>query len=539
MKRLWFNQNMPAKPIAPQPLQGPGIHGLLRGLPLLITLLFTLLAVTSVRAEAPAALTFLGAARTVGGSALLLETQQSKILIDFGMIMGGETSGGNAVRSFDPADIDYVILTHAHSDHAGRIPLLYRRGFRGRVIGTAATKSLIKLTLAAGLTYRDGNGEVLFGPPDVEAVMRNYLSLPYERRHKLDGEVSIRLQDAGHILGSAMIELWVGEGNSGVKIVFTGDMGNKGIPLLREPAVVTEADFIVIEATYGTVWRETAGQEEAFAREISATLAAGGSVLIPAFTLDRTQKALFTLGRLKRRGLIPATTPVFADSSLGGKITRAYRRHANYLYPDVQREMNTGQDPFRFEGLQEVSGATALQAHAEISGAIYVTSSGMLDHGNAPRHLEKMAANPKNLLVIVGWQAPNTLGAALLAGRRRVAIPLRDPQGSSGALPRKEIDIRMRVKRFEMFSNHADACQLLTWLARLPRTKQVFVIHGDSDNTQRLADIIGKNLGFPAVAPERGQRFFLSAGLADHRRRSGSSPCAGLKKTTMSEDKDE
>ena len=508
-------------------------------MPLLITLLVTLLAVTPVRAEAPAVLTFLGAARTVGGSALLLETERSKILIDFGLVIDGENTGGNAVLSFDPAAIDYVILTHAHSDHAGRIPLLYRRGFRGRVIGTAATKSLINLTLAAGLTYGDGNGDDLFGPPDVEAVMRNYLSLPYERRHKLNGEVSIRLQDAGHILGSAMVELWVGEGNNCVKIVFTGDMGNKGIPLLREPAVLTEGDFIVIEATYGTVWRETAGQEEAFARELSSTLAAGGSVLIPAFTLDRTQKVLFTLGRLKRRGLIPATTPVFADSSLGRKITRAYRRHGNYLHPDRQREMNAGRDPFRFEGLQEVNGATALQAHAEIRGAIYVTSSGMLEHGNAPRHLEKMAADPKNLLAIVGWQAPNTLGAALLAGRRRVAIPLREPQGDSGALPRKETDIRMRVKRFEMFSNHADACQLLTWLARFPRTKQVFVIHGDSDNTRRLAAMIVKNLGFPAVAPEHGQRFFLNPGLADHRRRSGAAPCAGLKKTTGSEDKDE
>jgi len=469
----------------------------------------------------------------VGGSAILLQTEQAKILIDFGLVMDREQPGENAGLAFDPAAVDYVILTHAHSDHAGRIPLLYRRGFRGKVVGAAATKSLINLTLTAGLGYGDGGKEVLFSAADVEAALKNYVSLPYDRRHKLTGEVTMRLQDAGHILGSALVELWAGEGDRTVKIVFTGDMGNAAIPLLREPALVNEGDFIVSEATYGTVWRETTGQEAAFGREVSATLAAGGSVLIPAFTLDRTQKVLFTLGRLKRRGLIPAATPVYADSSLGKKITRAYRRHHRYLHPDVQLEMKAGQDPFRFTGLQEVSGVRALQAHDEVRGAIYVTSSGMLDHGNAPRHLEKMAADPRNLLAIVGWQAPNTLGAALLAGRRRVAIPRRDPYDSSETTLRSEVDIKMRVKKFSMFSNHADACQILTWLARFPKTKQVFVVHGDSDNTRRLAAMIEKNLGFPALAPERGRQFYLDAGLPDHRRSSGAAPCAGLKKTTV------
>ncbi|HQB14272.1 MAG TPA: MBL fold metallo-hydrolase, partial [Syntrophales bacterium] len=211
------------------------------------------------RAAEDVTLRFLGAARSVGGSAILLETGKSKILIDYGLSMERGKAGESTTPSFDPAAIDYVLLTHAHADHAGRIPLLYRQGFRGRVVGTAATKTLAGLTLKAGLTYESGGGALMYGPEDVETMLRNYESLPYGRRRQLTGDVAIRLRDAGHILGSAMIEVWTGSGGKMRKIVFTGDMGNGGIPLLREPGMITEADFIVIEATYGTSRRDTEG----------------------------------------------------------------------------------------------------------------------------------------------------------------------------------------------------------------------------------------------------------------------------------------
>jgi len=244
--------------------------------------------------------------------------------------------------------------------------------------------------------------------------------------------------------------------------------------------------------------------------------------------MDRTQKVLFTIGRWQRRGLLPAATPVYADSSLGGKITEAYRRHRNYLHPEAQREFDAGRDPFQFPGIAKAERRRALLTHEQRQAAIYVTSSGMLDHGNAPRHLKRMGGDPRNLLAIVGWQAPGSLGEALLTGRRRVAIPPFHLPGNGAPQPGVETEIRMRVKRFDFFSNHADACRILTWLSRFPKTKQVFVIHGEGENTGRMAAVIERNLGFPAVAPDGNERFSITAPLPDHERLPDAIPCRGL-----------
>ncbi|MDI9569882.1 MAG: MBL fold metallo-hydrolase [Pseudomonadota bacterium] len=495
---------------------------------LFLLLLLATLSVLPDRAAADVTLRFIGAARSVGGSAILLETEKSRILIDYGLSMERGQAGKGGPPPFDPAAIDYVLLTHAHADHAGRIPWLYRQGFRGRVVGTAATKALAGITSRAGLSYGTAGGSPLYGPEDVETMERNYESLPYGRRRRLTEDVAVRLRDAGHILGSAMIEVWTGLGGKMRKIVFTGDMGNGRIPLLKAPETIEEADFIVVEATYGVERRDMKGQEGRLIREIRETLAAGGSVLIPAFSLDRTQKVLFAIGRWRNQGLLPADVPVYADSSLGAKITKVYRRRWDYLHPEVQREFASGQDPLQFPGLRQVRGDASLRAHERNRPAIFVTSSGMLDHGNAPRHLERMAGDPRNLLVIVGWQAPGSLGEALLAGRRRVAIPSSANPPHGTAAPGTRTEIRMRVKRFDLFSNHADACEILTWLSRFRKTKKVFVIHGEGENTLRLADAIERNLGFPALAPERDERFSIAAELPDRERLPDARPCRGL-----------
>ncbi len=522
----------------PQP-ERTGKSPYLQGWSLLFLLLFLMLTVLPVPAEETASMKFIGAARSVGGSAILLQTEKYRLLIDFGLYTDREQGERNREIPFDPATIDAVILTHAHSDHAGRIPLLYRHGFRGRIIGTSATKSLLKILWSSRPTSGNKDEGEQFRPGEVQEILKNYHALPYERLLSLTPELGIRLLDAGHILGSAMVEIRMRSGGEKTKIVLTGDMGNADIPLLRGPARITEGDFVVVEATYGAAWRTVPGQMENFAREIRETLAAGGSVLIPAFSLDRTQKVLFTLGRLRSTGLIPEATPVFADSSLGGKITLAYRRHRSYLHPDVQRSMDEGRDPFSFPGLRQVSGAEALAAHGRTGGAIYVTSSGMLDHGNAPNHLERMCGDPKNLLAIVGWQAPGSLGAQLLEGRRRIFIPLREGEGNPQNRQRSEKEVKMRVRKFDLFSNHADACQLLSWLANFTKTKRIFVVHGDGDNTQRLAALIERNLGFQAVSPMAGESFPLSGAGGGHRRKSAVAPCAGLEKTAKTEVKGE
>lgn len=478
-------------------------------------------------AQAKTSLQFLGAARTVGGSACLLETGKAKILIDFGLFMSPEDRYLNNLLPFDPSSIDYVLLTHAHSDHVGRIPLLYKNGFRGKVIGTGATKTLTGAILGAGLDYADRETIELFRSQDIEGMMANFISLAYDRKIDLSPEIAVRFCDAGHILGSAMIEIWCKEGGKAIKIVFTGDMGNASIQLLKEPFSIREGDYVVVEATYGAMQR-TMNKANQFGTELRNTLQAGGSVLIPAFTLDRTQKVLFTLGRLKKEGVVSKQTPVYVDSGMGKKITRIYGRYVKLFHPEARNLADGGQELFSFPGLHDVSGTEANRAHDLGKPAIYLTSSGMMDHGNAPQHLEKMIEDPRNLLAIIGWQAPGSLGSRLLSGEGRLMIPVPKEREGSVSAGSVEKDVKMRIMQFNLFSNHADACQTLNWLAGFGKTKQVFVVHGAKENTIDLARIIERNLGFMAVAPALYDRIILSAEEQDRNLRPGAIPCAGL-----------
>ena len=495
------------------------------------TLIFLLLALPSW-AQAMTSIQFLGAARTVGGSACLLETGKSRILIDFGLFMSPEDRFRNNILPFDPSSIDYVLLTHAHSDHGGRIPLLYKKGFRGKVVGIGATKTLSRLLLGASLNFTDLETVALFGSQDVAAMIKNFISISYDRKIDLSPDVAVRFRNAGHILGSAMIEVWCKDGEKSMKIVFTGDMGNTSIPLLKVPFDIREGDFVIVEATYGTMQR-TGSKTVQFETEIRKTLDVGGSVLIPAFTLDRTQKVLYMLGRLKREGIIPESTPVYADSGMARKITRIYGRYGGHFHPEARKLIDEGHDLFRFPGFHDVSGAEALRAHGQGKPAIYVTSSGMMDHGNAPQHLEKMIGDPQNILAIVGWQAPGSLGLKLLAGEQRVGIPVRRDGEGGASTGRIEKDVKMRIAQFDLFSNHADACQILSWLAGFGKTKQVFVVHGDKENTVNLARMIVRNLGFSAAAPDLNDRVFLAADQQDRERKNGAIPCAGLSGSEM------
>jgi metallo-beta-lactamase family protein len=241
---------------------------------------------------------FLGAARTIGGSASLIDTGHLRLLLDFGSFPDGKKRDESLERSFDPASIDYVLLTHAHADHAGRIPLLYRWGFKGRVIGTDATRSLLRITLAQSLTIMEERGAADYDRADVERMLKNYLVVPYGQKISLSADVSLRLRNAGHILGSAIFELWFKDRNGPIKIVASGDMGSGVLSLLPPPAILDQGDYILVESTYGP-FRQGETDDRRFGNEVRNTLRAGGSVLIPAFTLDRTQKVLYVLGRLK------------------------------------------------------------------------------------------------------------------------------------------------------------------------------------------------------------------------------------------------
>jgi len=474
----------------------------------------------------PPSIRALGAARTVGGSAYLIDAGYARLLVDFGSIPDEKRQTREEDRSFDPASIDYVLVTHAHIDHAGQIPALYRRGFRGRVIGTAATRALLRITLEQSLNIMEERGGVDYERADVERMFENYLAVPYDKEISPAAHLRIRLRDAGHILGSAMFELWIRDRNGPIKIVATGDMGSGIHPLLPQPAAIDAADYIIVESTYGPFRRAETDFGD-FGREVRKTLLAGGSVLIPAFALDRTQKVLGILGQLKREGVISADVPVYADSRTAGAISRVYRRYRKNYNPDLLRRLNPGEDPLSFPGLRHVAGNVSLAAHETDGAAIFLTSSGMLDHGQAPRHLERMIGDQRNLLAIVGWQAPGTVGFDLQQGAATVRIPEERRRGESVSY--RQRSVKMQVKTFGAFSSHADGCGMLRWLSRFSQTKKVIVVHGEEQNAAGLARAVGKNLGFPAIAPVRGDPIPLSSAASRTPRRLQGSPCQGIR----------
>jgi metallo-beta-lactamase family protein len=469
---------------------------------------------------------FLGAARAIGGSCYLVDTGKTRVLIDFGLYPGEEAFQNNDI-AFDPSTIDFVLLTHAHIDHAGRLPLLYRRGFTGKTLGTDATRSLLEVTLKMSLDASEKQGVLLYNYHDYRRMMKNFQTVPYDQRLELNDDVSVRFRHSGHILGAAIIELWIKTTEGLLKIVATGDMGNESQPLLKKPEIIQDADYVLVESTQGPIKRSNTGYT-AFGKEIRKTLNAGGSVLIPTFVLDRTQNVLYVIGVLKQSDMIPRETPVYVDSRTAQKITGIYRKYSKYFGQEAAEHLESSGDPFSFQSSYHVSPREALRKHDSGRPAIYISSSAMLDHANAPKHLLKMIENQKNLLAIVGWQAPGTPGWKLQRGDETIRIPIEQRKDGKGDVKIVEKTVKMKVMTFDMFSYHADGCQILTWLSNFAKLKQVFVVHGEKDNAIGMAKIITEKLGFKATAPERGEVAYLSVQGKTYDKHSSPNLCSGM-----------
>lgn len=435
---------------------------------------------------------FLGAAQMIGGSSYLLDTGKSRLLVDCGLFYGAEHDDRNKKFDFDPSTVDFVLLTHAHIDHSGRIPPLYKNGFKGRTVGTDATKSIMQAMLEMSMGIAKSQGKALFDSEDFSKTMNSFMTAQYDQRIDLTPDVAVRFQDAGHILGSSIIEIWVKATEGTIKIVVAADLGSKSTPLLGDPAVISEADYVLVESTYGTTQRGEPNYRD-FGKMIYETLNAGGSVLIPAFVLEKTQKVLYVIGQLKREGIIPLSTPVYADSTTGHKITGIYRKYTNY-YDQQARSLLSSGGPLSFPGLIESSGKEALKTHARKQPAIYVSSSGMLDHAYAPKHLNEMIEDERNMLAIVGWQAPDSVGRKLEEGAKRISIPIEDFRKGKTEVTYSEKPVKMKVKKFSGFSSHADGCEILEWLSHFPKLKEVFVIHGDKENAVGLSKVLSCTL---------------------------------------------
>lgn len=453
-----------------------------------------------------AKISFFGGAGEVTGSNYLIECspdarsgRATKLLVDCGLFQGSKIGEDKnyEIFPFDPKSVDALIVTHAHLDHVGRIPKLIKEGFRGKIYSTPPTKDLAELMLidSLGVLEKESkkhNKKLIYREEDVEKAMRQWEGIDYLKEFNV-GDFKIKLREAGHILGSAMVEVILGQ----EKIVFTGDLGNHLTPLLRDPESVSDADCLIIESTYGD--REHEAGEEAvlkLERVIESTIKRGGVLMIPAFSLERTQKLLFEINNMVENGRIPRA-PIFLDSPLSIKATRVYKNYQNYFNEEAKDIIRSGDDLFNFPGLKMTLTTEESMAINEVPAPkIIIAGSGMSNGGRIIHHEHRYLSDPKNTLLLVSFQAAGSLGRQLEEGAKVVNI--------FGDI----INVRAKVENIEGFSCHPDMNELYDFVRHTADTvKKVFVVQGEPKSslffTQRLRDCLGVN----AVAPKFGESY--------------------------------
>ncbi|SLN30579.1 Ribonuclease [Roseovarius litorisediminis] len=434
-------------------------------------------------------ISFHGAAKGVTGSCHLLDCAGLKILIDCGMFQGSRHADEDNSDDFgfDPSDIDFLLLSHAHLDHCGRIPLLVKRGFEGEIITTAATRELAKLIMmdsahiqeedaSRASRHRRRQGRAGIEPLyDVSDALRalDYFTrnIRYEDPLALNDQVSVRFIDAGHILGSASIVIEASEKGQTRRIVFSGDLGNRGHEVLADPSPPPEADFVVVETTYGD--RQHKSLEASVAELLDAirqTLARGGNVVIPTFALERAQEILFHLKIATERGELPRSLPVFLDSPMAVSATKIFQRQAEGFRPELRDAMRAGKHPFTLPGLRYTRQVAESRAINNVkSGAVIMAGSGMCTGGRVKHHLKHNIWRPESSVIFVGFAAEGTPARKIIDGAKTIR------------LYGEEITINAHIHTINGFSAHADQQELLEWLSHTGKPQKTFLVHGDPE----------------------------------------------------------
>jgi metallo-beta-lactamase family protein len=463
-------------------------------------------------------LTFFGAAREVTGSRHLIEVNGKKILLDYGMAQGNRklSEEKNRLLPVVPKTIDAVLLSHAHIDHSGMIPYLVKNGFVGTVYSTFATRDLALYMLADSAMIQEKDAEYLekknkpHEPPlyttlDATRTMEHFTGVSYEKAFVVTDGVVASFYDAGHILGSSLIHLLIHdkETNTRYSLAFTGDLGRKNLPILRDPQMLPATDYLISESTYGNRFH-TAIQtiEEDLANIISRVAKRGGRIIIPAFALERTQEIVYHLNLLWKGKKIPEL-PVYVDSPLGVNVTEVFRNHPECMDKSTYDEfLKNGENPFGFGRLTYVKTVEESKRLNELNGPmIIVASSGMCEHGRILHHLKNNIDKSKNAVLLVGYQAANTLGRKLQEGEKSVNI-LGEPY-----------DVKAEVINMDAFSAHADRSDLLDYITRLNKIhplKKIFLVHGEEGQGLDFAGFL-KESGFKDVeVPAVNESFELS-----------------------------
>ncbi|MDP2938627.1 MAG: MBL fold metallo-hydrolase [Candidatus Omnitrophota bacterium] len=454
---------------------------------------------------------FCGGVRTVTGSNHLVETDKSQILLDAGIFYGhrDEYYAVNSKFSYNPAKINGLVLSHAHIDHSGNIPTLIKRGLHCKVFTTKATKDLCRLMLSDSGKIQEEDIEFvnkinrrknlparkpLYTEKEALRALKNFRGISYFEKIRLSKDVECTFFDAGHILGSALTLLEIKEKQRKLKLGYIVDLGRPNLPLLNDPVILKDLDYLVIESTYGNRFHPSI--EEAKAKlmvSVNQTIARGGKVIIPSFALERTQEVLFFLNELIKENKLPSI-PIYLDSPLAINITEVFRHHKDYLDKKTQGLFNKGIDPFpeeRITYIKKVEESKRLNKDA--SPMIIIAGSGMCESGRILHHLKNNISNPKNTILVVGYMAQNTLGKRIVEKEPVVRIFGED------------YELKAEVSIINAFSGHADKDDLLNYVrSSNGNLKKIFIVHGDLDQSEAFTANL-KDSGFAAYLPQKDE----------------------------------
>lgn len=466
-------------------------------------------------------MTFVGADHQVTGSCHFIQACGKNILVDCGM-----QQGGNTFECCDmpvpEAKLDYVFLTHAHVDHSGNLPLLYARGFRGRVFTTEASADLCSIMLrdCAHIQLQEAEWknrkakrnsglsavEPAYTMEDADGIIRRLVPCDYDKKVEICDGITIRFTDIGHLLGSASIEVWLTEENVTKKIVFSGDIGNKNQPLIKDPAYTKEADYVVMESTYGDRFHDGKGYEDGYVEDLAAvisrTFAKGGNVVIPSFAVGRTQEILYFLRKIKEEKMISQYPQfeVYVDSPLAVEATGVFQKNIYTCFDEAAMELvNKGINPLTFPGLRlAITSDESKQINFDDRPKVIISASGMCEAGRIRHHLKHNLWRNECTILFVGYQAVGTLGRALIDGAKEVKL--------FGEV----VEVRAKIEQLPGLSGHADKAGLIEWInAFEKKPERVFVVHGEDTVCNIFTECLKIEYGIRAYAPYSGTRVDL------------------------------
>jgi metallo-beta-lactamase family protein len=455
-------------------------------------------------------LKFLGAAQNVTGSRHLLEVNGTKVLVDCGLYQERQFRDRNwEPFTCPPESLDAVLLTHAHLDHCGLLPKLVKEGFKGRIYCTAATAEIAQIILLDSAHLQEEDAEFkrkrhkkekrkgphpvepLYTTADAEACFPQFSSFNYKQSFRIGPSVEATFCDAGHVLGSSIIKVRINQEGQDRTVIFSGDIGRPDRPIVQDPAIVEQADYILVESTYGD--RVHGGPEDTkklIAEVINSTVQAGGNIVVPSFALERSQELLYFINELLLENAIPKI-PVFLDSPMASRITKVFKKHSELYDKEMAEFIKRNRSPFEFSGLKMAGTSDESKAINHLKSPIMIIAgSGMCTGGRIKHHLVNNITKPENTIMFVGYQAVGTLGRRIVNGEKEVRIL------------GQQYPVNARIARINGFSAHADKEELYEWLSGLKKPpRKLFVVHGESESANHFGDYIREKTGWQVAVP--------------------------------------